>query len=89
MMTNSSYSHYSKNRGLVSCITALVGLPLMCCCLLGLFYGVFPLLEQSDSANVPLLLILGGLGVFGALFVVALAGIVVWLRKTRDQDAVR
>jgi hypothetical protein len=80
---NSSYSHFSKNRRLVGCITTLVGAPLMCCCLLGLFYVVFPMLEQSTPVNFPLMLVLCAAGALGILLVIALLVIFVYLRNNR------
>jgi hypothetical protein len=72
-------SHKHKNRLLVGCLSVLVGVPLMCCCLLGIFNFVFPAINQVDPKQFPSLLVWGGLGVFGILFVIALGAIAVYL----------
>jgi hypothetical protein len=84
MTFHSSYSHFSKNHLLVGCLTALIGVPLMCCCLGGLFYGVFPLLEQADSSSLPLILIAGGLAVTLMLTALGLGLYFFWFRKNQS-----
>ena len=80
MPTYSSYSHRSQNRFLVSCITLLIGVPLMCCCLGVIFYGVLPRLEQADLNILPIIIISG---LFLALLVTVLGlGVYFfWFRK--------
>lgn len=49
-----------KRRLMIGCLTAIIGVPCMTACLLGLFWGVFPALESSKS-NLSVFLIVGSL----------------------------
>jgi hypothetical protein len=84
MQMYSSFSHRSKNRLLVSCLTILIGVPIMCCCLGGLFYWLFPILEQADSDSLPVLIIVGGLAVTLMMAVTGLGLFFLWFRKDRQ-----
>ena len=83
MQMYSSFSHRSKNRLLVSCLTILIGGPIMCGCLGGLFYWLLPMLEQGESASLPVLIIAGGLAVTVLLAVTGLGLFFLWFRKDR------
>lgn len=73
-------SHQNKNRLLVGCLSILIGGPVMCCCLLGIFNFVFPAIDRADPKQFPIILVGGGLAVFVVLFVIALGAIAFYLR---------
>ena len=75
------FIHRFKHRLLASCLTTLIGGPLMCCCLFGLFNYVLPAIDKANPAAQQGILVQGGLGVFIILFVMALAGIVIYLNR--------
>lgn len=72
-------SHRNKNRLLVGCLSTLVGGPLICCCLFGIFTFLLPALDQANSSQLPIILVGGGVVVFGILMAISLAVIAVYL----------
>lgn len=77
------YTYRLKRRLLVSCLTTLIGGPLMCCGLFGLFNFVLPAIDQADPKQFPVILVLGGLGMFSILSVITLAVIAVYLKRRK------
>lgn len=72
-------SHRNKNRLLVGCLSTLVGGPLICCCLFGIFTFLLPALDQANSSQLPIILVGAGVVVFGILMAISLAVIAVYL----------
>lgn len=83
----------SKRRLLIGCLTLLVGVPTMGCCLLVLFTVVLPGLEPSTtsggSSSMPIwLLIIGLLLLAGLIGVPVGIAVVTIFRRARAMDAV-
>jgi hypothetical protein len=72
-------SHRNKNRLLVGCLSTLIGGPLMCCCLFGVFTFLLPAIDQADPSQFPMILVGGGIVVFGILMAISLAVIAMYL----------
>lgn len=56
-------AEYAKRRLFVGCISALVSLPVMCCCLFGLFNFVLPLMDnlaRNGDGNTAAIVLVGG-----------------------------
>jgi hypothetical protein len=75
------FIHRFKRRMLASCLTTLIGGPVMCCCLFGLFTYVLPAIDKANPAASQDILVQGGLGVLIILLVMALAGIAFYLNR--------
>jgi hypothetical protein len=84
MTMHSSYSLHRKNRPLVGCLTVLIGVPIMCCCLGGLFYGILPMLEQNNSSSLPILILVVGLILTLMMTGLGLALFFFWYRKNNS-----
>jgi hypothetical protein len=76
-------SHRNKNRLLVGCLSTVIGGPLMCCCLFGIFTFLLPAIAQADTSQFPMILVGGGLVVFGILMVIALGVIGMYLYRRK------
>lgn len=83
----------SKRRLLIGCLTLLVGVPTMGCCLLVLFTVVLPGLDSSaaggGSSSMPIwLLVIGLLLLAGLIGVPVGIAVVTILRRARAMDAI-
>jgi len=72
-------SHRNKNRLLVGCLSTVIGGPLMCCCLFGIFTFLLPAIDQAEPSQFPGILVGGGVVVFGILMAISLAAMAVYL----------
>jgi hypothetical protein len=87
------YVERTKRRWLIGCISTLVSLPLMCCCLILLPTVVFPALDNvaaTGNENTTLFVMLGvGLvALIGLLGVPVVIALVLINRNTRSLDAI-
>jgi len=87
------FMEYAKHRLFLGCISALVSVPVMCCCLFGLFSYVLPLMDNlarsGDGNTAALVLVGGGLGVLVLLLVIPVV-IMLFLtnQRARGLDAI-
>jgi len=82
-----------KRRLLIGIISTLVGIPMMCCCLVFIYTVLFPQLDQvvaSGNANAPMWIMLGvGLiTLLGLIAIPLVVMIVVTLRRASAFDAI-
>jgi hypothetical protein len=87
------YVERTKRRWLIGCITTLVSLPIMCCCLILLPTVVFPAFDSiaaSGNENTSMFVILGvGLVALAGLFVVPVVIALVMINsRARSMDAI-
>lgn len=86
-------AEYAKRRLFVGCLSALVGIPVMCCCLFGLFSFVLPFMDnlarRGDGNTAALVLVGGGLvALLVLLGFPVLLMLVILTQRARGLDAV-
>lgn len=86
-------AEYAKRRLFVGCVSALVSVPVMCCCLFGLFNFVLPFMDnlaRSGDGNTAAIVLVGG----GLVALLVLLGIpviimlVIIVQRARALDAI-
>lgn len=86
-------AEYAKRRLFVGCVSALVSVPVMCCCLFGLFNFVLPFMDnlaRSGDGNTAAIVLVGG----GLVALLVLLGIpviimlVIIVQRARGLDAI-
>lgn len=84
---------FAKRRLLLGCISTLVSIPVMCCCLFGLFNFVLPLMDSlarsGDGNTAVLVLVGGGLAALAVLLVIPVSIMLVIInQRARNLDAI-
>jgi hypothetical protein len=84
---------YTKRRLFVGCISTLVSVPVMCCCLFGLFNFVLPLMDnlarRGDGNTAALVLVGGGLVALVVLLVIpVILMLIIINQRARSLDAI-
>jgi len=90
--TSGLFAEYAKRRLFVGCVSALVSVPVMCCCLFGLFNFVLPFMDNlarsGDGNTAAIVLVGGGLVALVLLLVVPVGVMLVIInQRARSLDA--
>jgi hypothetical protein len=87
------FVEHTKRRLLVGCLSTLVGVPVMCCCLFGLFNFVLPFMDnlarRGDGNTAAIVLVGGGVVALVVLLAVPVGVMLVILnQRARGLDAI-